>query len=201
MTMHIHLFNPNSPLWTQSSTEQSPHQFSYLHLQRPFLCTSSWDFWKHNFFTAQVKKKSFKKKVFQKKKSFNRTQEWFSQILDYIFLKSQIFPLSRRFYNASVKSHFLSSRGLQHKQYGLPHFEIKAFHLLSHSAMSYLSCGISLNWTAGVRCLSLQLHAYPERCKCFWHGVYAFPIFFFLFWRDSWSHHCHSQQLAVSNLT
>lgn len=67
MTMHIHLFNPNSPLWTQSSTEKSPHQFSYLHLQRPFLCTSSWDFWKHNFFTAQVKKKSFKKKkkVFQ----------------------------------------------------------------------------------------------------------------------------------------
>lgn len=57
VTMHIHLPTPNSPLWTQSSTERSPHQFSYLHLQRPFLCTSSRDFWKHIFFPAQVKKK------------------------------------------------------------------------------------------------------------------------------------------------
>lgn len=177
MTMCIHLFKTNSPLWTQLSPEQNLHQFSYLHLQRPFLCTSSWDFWKHIFFSYSGKKK--------KKKSRNRTSEWFTQILDYTFWKSQIFHLNQRLYNASVKSHSLSSRGLQNKQYGLQHFGVKAFHMLPHSAMSLLSCGISLNWTAGVWCLSLQLRAYPECSKYFWHGVCAFPFFFSLCWRNS----------------
>lgn len=167
MTMHIHLFNPNCPIWTQLSRQQSPQQFSYLHLQRAFLCTSQ-DFWKHIFFF-----------LLRLKNCLNRTSEWFIQILDYMFRKSQIFHLSQRLYNASVKSHSLSSRGLQSKQRGLQHFEVKAFPMLSHSAMSLLSCSTSLNRTAGVRCLSLQLHAYPECFKCFWHGVHAFPVFIF----------------------
>lgn len=81
--MHIHLFNPNWQLWTQSRTEQSLHLFSYLYLQRSIVPHHK--IFGSTFFPAQVKKKSF-----------SRTSDGFIQILDYIFLKKpDILPKSK----------------------------------------------------------------------------------------------------------